>query len=64
MFKDIGSFVVSEEEEFLGELAEAGNDDSLFKRDHVFFQLNFKLNSGKLQVKTTSLPEGKCLPMM
>eukprot|EP00112_Aurelia_sp_Birch-Aquarium-sp1_P018438 Seg440.2 transcript_id=Seg440.2/GoldUCD/mRNA.D3Y31 product="Vacuolar protein sorting-associated protein 13D" protein_id=Seg440.2/GoldUCD/D3Y31 len=54
--------VSAEEEEFLGELAEVGNDDSLFKRDHVFVQLNFKLNSGKLQVKTTSYPEG-CVPV-
>lgn len=44
-----------EEQEFLGELAEVGHDDSLFKRDHVFVKLNFKLKSGKLQVEITNL---------
>ena len=44
-----------EEQEFLGELAEVGHDDSIFKRDHVFVQLNFKLKTGKLQVEITNL---------
>ncbi len=49
---------MTEEEEFLGEMAEAGYDDSLFKRDHVFVKLNFKLNSGTLRIKTTTLEKG------
>ena len=44
-----------EEEEFLGELADTGQNDSLFKRDSVFVQLHFKLNSGKMQVLTTNV---------
>ena len=47
-------FYSLEEEEFLGELAEAGQDESVFKRDHVFVQLNFKLKCGKLQVENTN----------
>eukprot|EP00794_Sanderia_malayensis_P015340 gene15340-16917_t len=54
--------VSEEEQEFLGELAEGGMDDSIFKRDHVFVKLNFKLNSGILRIKTTTLDRG-CVPV-
>jgi len=59
MFKEP---ISAEEQEFLGELAEVGHNESLFKRDHVFVQLNFKLKSGKLHVETTNLI-GSCMPL-
>ena len=53
--KDCVFILCAEEQEFLGELVEGGQDNSVFKRDHVFVQLNFKLKSGRLQVETTNV---------
>lgn len=43
----------SEEEEFLGELADSHLNESIFNRDQVFAHLNFRLDAGSFKLVNT-----------
>ncbi|XP_028393538.1 vacuolar protein sorting-associated protein 13D-like [Dendronephthya gigantea] len=55
-----------EEEQFLEEIQEGNTDDSIFKRDTVFANLNFHLDSGQFKLLTTKnrINHGELQPLV
>ena len=49
----LNSAFFTEEEEFLGELADSHLNDTIFNRDHVFAHLNFRLGAGSFKLANT-----------
>lgn len=60
-FVNLCIYCFAEEEEFLGELADSHLSESIFNRDQVFAQLNFRLDTGSFKLVNTkqsnSLPQ-------
>ena len=50
---DLLNHCFTEEEEFLGELADSHLNESIFNRDQVFAHLNFRLDTGSFKLVNT-----------